>query len=63
MDVGDKIVLLFSIGALVVMFLLLGTEVGKDNCQKEAIRVGVATYVADKDGNSQFQWKTNGGNR
>jgi hypothetical protein len=39
----------------------VGTCVGFDrsheNFQREAIKKGHATWVADKDGNSIFQWK------
>lgn len=53
--VGFVTFMLFVLG--LVFGSMMGFNTGVGLKEKEAIRVGVAEWVADKDGRPRFKWK------
>ena len=56
-DSPAPIYILFVIFVLIVAFIVGGVFNGVQ-WQKEAVKAGVAEWVADADGNAKFQFKT-----
>ncbi len=66
MSNGDWLVVLI-VGLICVVLSLAafsdGKRSGVKQTQREAVKHGAAEYVADKDGNVEFKWKTPSSNK
>jgi len=54
------VVMSFATGLLIgtVMAAALGARSERIDCEREAVKAGVAEYVADAEGRPKFTWKT-----
>jgi hypothetical protein len=58
-SMGENNSVIYVIGFLIFVFgILFGNFLGMAQREKDAVKAGVAAWVADKDGNAQFQFKT-----
>jgi len=56
---GENNSVIYVIGFLIFVFgILFGNFLGMAQREKDAVKAGVAEWVADKDGNAKFQFKT-----
>jgi hypothetical protein len=59
-DEGDREITLFVLGLVLGMILAtaIGLNLYKSAWQRDAVTSGHAEWVADKDGDARWQWKT-----
>jgi len=57
MNENGPVYILMIIFVLIATFIF-GGAVSGSQWQKEAVKAGVAEWVADKDGNARFRFKT-----
>ena len=55
--IGDGIFGLFMLILGLVLGLMTGCDLGRSRCQREAVQVGAAHWVADDAGRPRFEWK------
>jgi len=56
---GENNSVIYVMGFLIFVFgTLFGNFLGMAQREKDAIKAGVAEWVADADGNAKFQFKT-----
>jgi hypothetical protein len=56
---NDNAPIMFGMGFFIFLFgFLAGSGIMDTQWQKDAIKAGVAEWVADADGNAEFQFKT-----
>ncbi len=56
---GENNSVIYVMGILIFVFgILFGNLLGMAQKEKDAVKAGAAEWVADKDGNAKFQFKT-----
>jgi len=54
---NDPIFVIFAV-LIFLAGLAVGAAITEPSFQRQAVKVGVAEWVADKDGNARFRFKT-----
>ena len=53
----DLVCIVFCLGMVVALFPKYSEEVGRADIRTECVKMGMAEWRADKDGNASFSWK------